>query len=238
MTDHRQGVDDLPRWSAVSSSSTPDPEAGLAVVAAFDVDGTVTTRDCVVPFLRRVGGTVAVAARLGLAARRVVPAVARRDRDTFKAEAARAVFTDRPIAEVEAAGDVFAGEIERAWLRPDTLARMRWHREAGHAVVFVSASFGAYLRPLGRRIGADAVLATELDVDADGRCTGALLGGNCRGPQKVERLHAWLDGRYGGRAAVEVWAYGDSPGDRELLADADHAVWARETLTSAPEPPP
>ena len=37
------------------------------VVAAFDVDGTVTTRDCVVPFLRRVGGDRGVV--VGLLAR-------------------------------------------------------------------------------------------------------------------------------------------------------------------------
>ena len=34
----------------------------------------------------------------------------------------------------------------------------------------------------------------------------------------------------GGRAAVELWAYGDSSGDRELLADADRAVWATGAL--------
>ena len=68
-------------------------------------------------------------------------------------------------------------------------------------------------------------MATELEVDADGRCTGALVGGNCRGPEKVRRLHAWLDAHHGGRDAVELWAYGDSPGDRELLAAADRPVW-------------
>ena len=81
---------------------------------------------------------------------------------------------------------------------------------AGHRVVLVSASFGAYLRPLGRRLATDGVLATELTVDDAGRCTGALLGPNCRGVEKVARLHAWLDEHHGGRGAVELWAYGDS----------------------------
>ena len=54
------------------------------------------------------------------------------------------------------------------------------------------------------------MLATELDVDADGRCTGALARWQLPGPEKVARLHAWLDDRHGGRAAVELWAYGDS----------------------------
>lgn len=232
MRDTRRAVDDLPRWSAVSPAA-PDHEPA-AVVAAFDVDGTLTTRDCVVPFLRQVGGTATLIGRLALDAHRVGPALVRRDRDTLKAEAARAVFTGRPRREVDAAGAAFADRIEARWLRPDTLARMRWHRDAGHHVVLVSASFGAYLRPLARRLAVDTVLATELAVDEAGCCTGALLGGNCRGPEKVSRLHAWLDECHGGRRAVELWVYGDSSGDRELLADADHAVWAKDTLTAEP----
>ncbi len=197
----------------------------MTVVAAFDVDGTVTTRDCVVPFLRRVAGTVPMAARLGLSIHRLVPALARRDRDELKAQATRAVFTGRRIADVEEAGAAFAEHIARDMLRADTVERIRWHGSAGHRVLFVSASFGVYLRPLAERLAVDDVVATELEVDADGRCTGALVDGNCRGPEKARRLLAWLDTNHGGRDAVELWAYGDSPGDRELLATADRPVW-------------
>ncbi len=224
-------TDNLPRWSAVSV----DPADRRPVVAAFDVDGTVTTRDCVVPFLRRVGGTVPMAARFGLSALRDVPALARRDRDRLKALAAKVVFTGRLISDVDRAGDEFAGMVAGAWIRPDTLARMHWHHDAGDDVVFVSASFGTYLRPLGHRLGVVTdVVSTELAVDDDGRCTGGLVGANCRGPEKVRRLHAWLEEHRGGREAVELWAYGDSPGDRELLADADRAMWVGTTLPEMP----
>jgi phosphatidylglycerophosphatase C len=188
-----------------------------------------------VPFLRRVAGTGAVVLGLARAAHRVLPALARRDRDAVKTLASRAAFRGRPAEEVEAAGRDFAVHVEQHWLRPEVAARLAWHREAGHDVVLVSASYGAYLRPLGADLGAVGVLCTELEADARGRCTGVLVGGNCRGPEKVRRLHAWLDEHHGGRGAVELWAYGDSAGDRELLADADHAVWAKGELPPLPE---
>ena len=214
-------------WAAVPA---PEPRP---VVAAFDVDGTLTTRDCVVPFLRRVAGTSRLTIGLGRDAARVAPALARRDRNALKAQAARVAFAGRPYADVEVSGREFAAYVQHACLRPDVLDRLSWHRGAGHHTVAVSASFGVYLRPLAEALGVDGVVATELTVEDD-RCTGALTGGNCRGIEKVVRLHAYLDERFGGRQAVELWAYGDSPGDRELLADADHAVWAERHLT--PEP--
>ena len=76
----------------------------MTVVAAFDVDGTVTTRDCVVPFLRRVAGTAPMSARLALSIHRLAPALARRDRDALKALATRAVFTGRRNTDIENAG--------------------------------------------------------------------------------------------------------------------------------------
>jgi len=207
------------------------------VVAAFDVDGTLTTRDCVVPFLRRIAGTRQLAVGLGRQATQVAPALARRDRDAFKAQLAGVAFTGRTYADVEESGREFAVFLQHARLRPDVLDRLAWHLRMGHHVVLVSASFGVYLRPLAEALGVDGVVATELTVE-DTRCTGALSGGNCRGIEKVRRLHAYLDEHFGGRTAVELWAYGDSPGDLELLADADHAVWTNQRLAPAVEAAP
>jgi phosphatidylglycerophosphatase C len=214
--------------------AAPDPSR--PVVAAFDVDGTVTTKDCVVPFLRRVAGTPRIARGLVARLGPVAAALARLDRDRLKALATHAAFAGRPMSDIERQGVAFADDIVVRRLRPDTAARIAWHRATGHTTVFVSASYGVYLRPLATSLGVDGVVGTELDVAQNGRCTGLLVDGNCRGPAKVARLHAWLDEHCGGRRAVELWAYGDSAGDRELLADADHAEWAKDVVLAAAPP--
>lgn len=222
--------------STCSGPDRPD-RPGRPVVAAFDVDGTLTVRDCVVPFLRRTTGTARLIARLLARPQTLVPPLVRRDRDGLKAAAAAAAFAGRAIGPLREAGDRFGDEVADGWLRGDTGGRLRWHLNEGHAVVLVSASFEIYLDRVGARLGVDRVLATRLEVGGDGRCTGRLEGPNCRGPEKTRRLHEWLDQQYGGRAGVVVWAYGDSAGDRDLLDDADHPVWAAEPLSSVAATP-
>jgi phosphatidylglycerophosphatase C len=193
-------------------------------VAAFDLDGTVTDRDCVVPFLRELAGVPAIVAGLASHPLHVGAALLRRDRDTIKAAAARAAFRDRSTSVVAPIASEFAARIHRDWIRPEAAAQIAGHRAAGDVIVIVSASFELYVEPLGALLGVDGVLATRL-VEHDGVFSGDLDGPNCRGPEKIARLHAWLDEHHGGRRAVELVAYGDSPGDRELLADADRAHW-------------
>jgi phosphatidylglycerophosphatase C len=194
-------------------------------IAAFDLDGTLTNRDCVVPFLRQVAGTPRLVAGVAAHPIKVSKALVGRDRDTFKALATRAAFAGRPLGVLEPRADEFAALVHGGWLRSDTLATLQAHLAAEDQVVIVSASYAIYVEPLAALLGAHEVLATRLAVGADGRLTGDLDGANCRGPEKVRRLHEWLDTAHGGRSAVEVVAYGDSPGDREMLADADEPHW-------------
>lgn len=196
-----------------SSSSRP-------VVAAFDVDKTLTTRDCVIPFLRQVGG-LAFIGRLAVRSPQFLVAILQRRRDRIKALATRAAVRGRSLVDVDAVAQRFANEVWERRMRSDTTARLRWHVSQGHRVVLVSASYRNYLVPLADRLGAHHVISTELAV-ADGICTGELRGPNCRGAVKADRLRAWIVDA--GLSDVEIHAYGDSAGDRELLAMADRST--------------
>jgi phosphatidylglycerophosphatase C len=192
------------------------------VVAAFDVDGTLTVRDCVVPFLARMaGGRTRLAVRLARHPLTLAAAAARRDRDAIKAAATQAALAGRRVDRVMDEAEAYAGLIASSWLRPDTTARLAWHRSEGHRVVLVSASYELYVGPLAARLGVDAA-ATRLVAAPDGILTGALDGPNCRGEEKLVRLRAWQAAV--GAEGAELWAYGDSAGDDQLLAAADHPV--------------
>jgi phosphatidylglycerophosphatase C len=190
-------------------------------VAAFDFDGTLSRRDTLVPFLRQARGT-------GRLVRALASAIARRltrDRDALKVALVGELFRGWPAERLEALGRAYVPTLLEG-MRPEGLERLRWHQSEGHATVIVSASLGAYLRPLADRLELDAALAVELVASGDGTLTGDVVGGlNTRGPQKVARLDTWLDARYGPAHDVELWAYGDSAGDEALLARADHPTW-------------
>jgi phosphatidylglycerophosphatase C len=198
----------------------PEPPTPRPVVAAFDVDGTLTTEDCVVPFLRRAAGW-----RLAPALLRhpvaVGGALAGSDRDRLK-ELASMALAGHDAAALDRLGDAFARDFVSDRLRDDTTARLARHRELGHTVILASASFEAYLAPLGAALEVDGIVCTRLERDPSGRLTGRLLGANCRGPEKARRVLAWLT--QAGLDGAELWVYGDSPGDAELLAAADHPV--------------
>jgi phosphatidylglycerophosphatase C len=199
-------------------------------VAAFDVDGTLTVRDCVKPFLLRVGGWWGVTSALVRKPTASLSAAAHRDRDRFKELLVGGVLRGREVDHVERLGEQFAEQVHDGWLRADTMARLRWHQRMGHRIVLVSASLGPYLRPLGRRLGVDDVLCAEPLRDGDQFADG-LDGANCRAAEKVRRLDAWLAEQH--VADATVWAYGDSAGDRELLARADHPMLVKGTTVSA-----
>jgi phosphatidylglycerophosphatase C len=203
------------------------------VIAAFDVDGTLTTRDCVRPFLERAAGRRRLITSMLRRPLATVVAAARRDRDRLKEIIVGGSLRGKLVTEVETIGEQFAQYVLVNWLRPDTVRRLRWHQQAGHRTVIVSASLAAYLRPLALRLGIDDVLCTDSTRSGD-RYGDRLSGLNCRADEKRRRLDQWLEEHRWVHA--EVWAYGDSAGDRELLDRADHAVWVTgATISEIPE---
>lgn len=191
-------------------------------VAAFDFDGTLTRRDTLLPFLVRVAGRRAVGRVL---AARAVPLglalAGRSERGLQKEQVLGRLLADRRLSDLEEAAEDFAEAAMATRLRQDVVARLHAHLVAGDPVVVVTASPELVITPIARRLGPVPVLGTRLEVDDHGRLTGRLLGANVCGVEKLSRLTDWL----ADNGSTMRWAYGNSSGDRELLAAAAEPMW-------------
>lgn len=96
------------------------------------------------------------------------------------------------------------------------LEKLTWHKEEGHRIVVVSASIENYLIPWCREKGIEGI-GTQLEQQ-QGLITGKFKTPNCYGPEKVRRLKSLIDLE----EYTPIYAYGDSRGDYEMLALADH----------------
>jgi phosphatidylglycerophosphatase C len=200
-------------------------ESAERVVAAFDFDKTISTRDNVVPFLRAaVGRPRLTRALVTISPRLFAAALNDERRDTAKVALVRRTLAGYDAGRIAEVAAEFADDVMDRHLRPDVVERVAWHRSQGHELVIVSASFTSYIDPIAARLGFTAVLATELAVGDNGRLTGELVRPNVRGAEKVRRLDEWLGATASDGRPAFVWAYGDSSGDRDLLARADQGV--------------
>lgn len=192
-------------------------------VAAFDLDGTLTEGGSVFRWLRALcGDAAAYRGVLRLAAPLLHGALASGPAaDAAKERLFAALLAGREGAEVAERSREFGLAHLAARARPAVVARLRAHAAAGHDVVLVSASPELYAGVIAESLGADAVIATRLALDAGGHLTGRYDGLNCRGEEKRRRVLEWRAARPDPGPLV---AYGNSRGDRRLLAAADVGV--------------
>ncbi len=198
-------------------------ETSSLVVAAFDLDGSLTEGGSVWRWLRFIAGTRAVlAAALPLSVALGVGALrSGKWADQAKERLFQKLLTGRDLDEVRDESRTFAlSHLERAG-RTVVLERLAWHLEQGHDVVIVSASPQIYVEVVADALGATGAIGTRLAVDARGKLAGSYLGRNCRGTEKIRRLNEWISERdY--EAEPVIYAYGNSRGDRRLLSGATH----------------
>ena len=185
-------------------------------VYAFDFDGTLTTRDTLIAFIRYVAGTKAL--RLGFL--RYAPLLVLMKLGLYpnwkaKQKVFSHFFKGMDYSTFKACGHNFAEDSSRL-LRPEAVKLIGELVERKEEVVIVTASIEEWVQPF---FPGAKVLATKVEVDANGCLTGRFLTKNCYGQEKVDRVRSM----YPDRDDYYLIAYGDSRGDRELLAFADEA---------------
>jgi len=101
-------------------------------------------------------------------------------------------------------------------LRSDIVDILHQHKQSGHIVVVVSATFSELLEVIGQKLGVPNVIGTKLEV-IDGRYTGRVVKPLCFSENKAELLKEFIN-----RSGLEIdlpssFAYADSIFDVPLL---------------------
>jgi phosphatidylglycerophosphatase C len=201
-------------------SARPAPQASNAL-ALFDLDGTLTWRDTLAPFL--AGYVLRHRSRL-LRLWRLVPALITyalsRDRGRLKSNVIRALMGGDSRQSIDAWAELFARSLApQGKFRPAALAALGAHRAAGDHLVLLSASPDLYVPRIARLLGFERTLCTELLWQGN-RLDGGLKTANRRGEEKLRCLDA-LRAEY---PNIRIVAYGNSASDLAHLRRADRAL--------------
>lgn len=192
----------------------------------FDFDGTLTSKDSMLEFIRYACGTPA----LVWAMLRVLPLLVLMKLHLFSNERTKEMvlgycFRGWTMADFTRKAETFAREY-RHILRREMLQIMSDALADGAEVMVVSASVVTWVRPFFADMPRVKVVGTMLEV-TDGRLTGRLACHNCYGQEKVNRIlkeYPALKESTENRKEYYIYAYGDSRGDREMLSFANEGV--------------
>jgi fatty acyl-CoA reductase len=197
---------------------------GARVLAIFDLDGTIMSTNVIEQYLwarlpelspaRRVAEVGQVLQRLPAYLR-----AERRDRGSFLRAVYRR-YRGADLAALEHAVDTRIAPLMLSRLSPEGARRIREHRAAGHTTVLITGVVRPLTRPLAPLF--DVIVAADLAVDADGRCTGFLSGP----PLVGESRAAWLQ-HYATLHGIDLarsYAYADSHSDLPMLQSVGNPV--------------
>lgn len=115
--------------------------------------------------------------------------------------------------------DDFAETIIPKMLRPKAYKKIEEHKKRGDRVILVSASAENWLQSWTKKMDIE-LIGTQLETK-DGQVTGKLCSRNCYGPEKLKRVLDILDLK----EFENIYVYGDSRGDKEILAIATEAYY-------------
>ena len=183
-------------------------------LAVFDLDGTITRHDTLLPYL--AGYLLRHPWRLPrllLIVRPLARSPFERDRGALKGALIHATLGGLARGQLEAWNARFVSQLLRSGLYREALDAIAKHRAHDDQLVLMSASTELYVPLIAQALGFDESVCTRLVWRGDGRLDGHLATPNCRGEEK-RRCLAALIARDGPRRVV---AYGNASSDMPHL---------------------
>jgi phosphatidylglycerophosphatase C len=191
-------------------------------LTVFDLDGTLTWHDTLLPFLAGYVGRHPLKLlrlwRLPIALLRY--ALGARDRGVLKSRVITMVMGGDLRQDIDDwTRDFVASMHGRGLFRPAALAALATHRRGGDYLVLLSASPDLYVPRIGTLLGFDLTVCTEIRWQGD-RLEGALSSLNRHGDEK-RRVLDELRARH---PELSIAAYGNSASDLPHLCVATHPL--------------
>ena len=184
-------------------------------LALFDFDGTITNKDTFLEFIKFYKGNLRFYSGMLLLSPWLV-LFKLKIFENWKAKemVLKYFFKGENQADFKLKSQIFAKDIIPTMIRPKALQQLKKHIENGDKVIIISASAENWISSWVEQFNIP-LLATRLEIK-NGLITGNLEGKNCYGAEKINRLKIFLNNE----TYDKIYAYGDSSGDRELLAFA------------------
>jgi len=186
------------------------------VIAAFDFDGTITKKDTFIDFLvfafglrKFLKGIFKFSPMLSLYKIGVLPNYYVKERLFMY------FFKEYNIGKFNKLCESYSSRINQI-LNVQIIEKIHWHKRRGDKVVIISASIENWIQPWANKNHIDYVIGTVPEVKNE-KLTGKFFTKNCYGIEKINRLLKIFPNR----DDFLLYAYGDSKGDKELLAFAD-----------------
>lgn len=115
----------------------------------------------------------------------------------------------------------YADHVLATNVRRGALAQIERDRTDGCRLVLATASYRLYVEPIARRLGFDAVIATD-HLSQDLRYVRARIAGeNCYDTGKLRMIKAWMAAEAIDRDHAHIRAYSDHVSDAPMLEFAD-----------------
>jgi len=191
-----------------------------ARLAVFDLDGTLTRHDTLLPYvfgyLRHHPWRIVRLPAMLLPAVRFLFDF---DRGAFKGSFIHVTLGGAARSSLQQWSEQFVRRLLLRGLHAEAHPTLERHRRAGDRLLLMSASTDLYVPQISSALGFDECICTRVRWREDGRLDGRLASANCRGEEKRRHLEAVLERD----APAAVSAYGNSRGDLPHLRLAQSA---------------